>query len=84
MMKERLLEGGGRSAHALKHKFGDYALLNLSEPEAAVGYREGFVQELLSSKGLRIKEPIHSGSWAGRDPETSTSYQDILILTHKA
>lgn len=79
--EQRRLTEQGRSALAFSHTCDDYAVANPDFPEAAVGYGEDTVRELLSRKGLRLREPIHYGSWAGRTRKRCVSYQDIVIVT---
>jgi SAM-dependent methyltransferase len=60
----------------LAHKKDGYSINNLELPEAMVAYEEQNVRELLS--GFKIIEPIHYGSWSGR--ESFLSFQDIVIV----
>lgn len=67
----------GRGALTLRHRNGVCRTENAAIPEAAVGYPETVVRELLASKGLALVEPIHFGSWCGR--ERGLSFQDLVI-----
>jgi ubiquinone/menaquinone biosynthesis C-methylase UbiE len=51
--------------------------LSLFRRETALAYDETYVQSLYAQHGLKILEPIHYGSWCGR--ETYLSAQDIVI-----
>lgn len=55
----------------------DVLVHDLSIPEAAVGFSEGLVRDLHCGAGLTIQDPIHFGSWCGR--ENFLSYQDIVV-----
>lgn len=46
-------------------------------PELAVAYDEEAVRRLHHQHGLEIVEPIHHGSWSGRDD--ARDYQDIVV-----
>lgn len=52
---------------------------DIDDPEIALAYREAWVLDLLERHALRMKEPVHYGSWCGRD--VSLSYQDVIIAT---
>lgn len=60
-----------------KHDFGKYRTIDINTPEAAVCYDEAFVLTLYEKYGLKIKQPIHYGSWCGRP--IFLSRQDIII-----
>lgn len=47
------------------------------DPDAACAYDEDYLRDLYTSKGLDIVEPIHYGSWPGR--ETDVGYQEIIV-----
>ena len=73
----RLAEEG---ANALTFKYGEGVWRYRYEhsPESAVAYDESYVMQLLEANGLRLKQPIYYGRWAGR--KDGLSYQDILLL----
>ncbi|MBI2639227.1 class I SAM-dependent methyltransferase [Candidatus Peregrinibacteria bacterium] len=50
-------------------------------PETAVAYDEFFVKQLFEKFGFEIAEPIHYGSWSGR--QDFLSYQDIVVARKK-
>src|SRR5215217_7148653 len=75
----KLIEAG-KSAIGFKHHFGVYRIKEESTPEAAIAYQEDFVRNLYRENGLKIAEPVHYGSWYGR--EAFLSYQDIVVA-HK-
>lgn len=62
------------------HDCGDYRLENLQMPEAAVAYKEEFVNKLLSKYNLKMIDPIYYGSWCGR--KGFLSFQDLIIICH--
>jgi SAM-dependent methyltransferase len=45
-------------------------------PEAVVAYREDFVLDVLARSGLVLEQPVHYGSWPGR--EQFLSSQDVV------
>lgn len=51
--------------------------LNGQNPEAAIAYSEMVVRQDFEDHGLRIVEPVHYGSWCGRNE--FISYQDMII-----
>jgi SAM-dependent methyltransferase len=55
---------------------GAAATLDPAIPEAAVAYQEAWLRERLHAHGLRLREPIHYGSWTG---QRGLSSQDIVI-----
>lgn len=58
---------------------GNYRSTNTDVPEDAVCYDEPFVLGLYEKCGLKIKEPVHYGSWCGR--KDFLSYQNVIIAT---
>lgn len=58
---------------------GNYRLRSEEYPELSIGFEESFIRELIEKNGLDLQEPIHFGSWSGRQPYTS--FQDIVIVT---
>jgi SAM-dependent methyltransferase len=67
----------GASAIDFAHDFDKYRLHNVKTPEIDIAYKEDYVRELLGINGLEIVEPIHYGSWSGR--EEFLSLQDIVV-----
>jgi len=55
---------------------------NPGKPEAAVAYREEDLREVLDRAGLEVREPIHFGSWCGR--EQACDGQDLVLLENPA
>lgn len=74
----RLMESG-KSNPVFRHPLSNCTVSNPDSPEAAVAYDEHFVRQLLEKHGLRLIEPVHYGSWAGR--EKHLSYQDVILAT---
>jgi ubiquinone/menaquinone biosynthesis C-methylase UbiE len=60
-----------------KYEFGEFRTTNPDKPEDAVCYDETFICGLYQKYGLRIKFPIHYGSWCGRRDFLSS--QDIIV-----
>jgi len=75
----KLIEAGKR-AIGFKYHFSVYRIKEKSTPEAAIAYQEDLVRNLYRENGLKIAEPVHYGSWYGR--EAFLSYQDIVVA-HK-
>ena len=50
-----------------------------AQPEDALAYDDTLVRQIFDRHNLRIDEPIHYGSWCGR--ESYLSFQDIVIAT---
>lgn len=50
-------------------------------PEDAVAYDEKYTRQLYKTNDLEISEPIHYGSWCGR--EKFLSYQDIITAVKR-
>jgi len=46
-------------------------------PESAIAFEQTYVHSVFKKHGFQIQEPIHFGSWCGR--EKHLSYQDIII-----
>ncbi len=60
-----------------KYDIGIYKTDNAKEHESAVAYREQYIRSLYKKAGLKVREPIHYGSWSGRT--IFLSFQDIVI-----
>lgn len=54
---------------------------NNNDPEIGLAYREDYLKKLFSKFNLKIIEPIHYGSWCGR--EKFLNFQDIIIAEKK-
>jgi SAM-dependent methyltransferase len=78
--ESRSLIGSHRStldfAHALP---GGCMTTDDQDPEAAIAYEETAVDAMFASCRLRVIQPVHYGSWCGRND--FLSYQDIVIAT---
>ncbi len=57
---------------------GGYWTRTPGKPEAAVAYREEDVGAFLEGAGLEVCEPIHYGSWCGR--EQARDGQDLVLF----
>jgi SAM-dependent methyltransferase len=72
-----LLEGGGGPGAAFAFGGdGPGAVADPEVPEAAVAYPEAWLRERLAAHGLRLREPVHPGSWRGTP---GVSFQDIVV-----
>jgi len=67
----------GKSTYDFRHEGRQFRTIDKATPESGVAYHEEFVRGLFEKCGLTIEEPIHFGSWCGRDD--FLSYQDIII-----
>ena len=61
--------------------FGNYRVSDRGIPETAVAYDETYILELYAKYGLDVVEPIHYGSWCGR--ERHLNYQDIVVAVKR-
>lgn len=75
-----LLLTPARSACDFTHALGPARVADLARPEAAVAYEEIWLRRRLTAHGLRAREPIHWGTWAG---SPGLSYQDIVVADAK-
>lgn len=66
-----------RSSQAFRYQVHDSWTISKTTPEKAIGHSEASIRERYAQVGLRIIEPIHYGSWCGRD--RYTSYQDMVV-----
>ncbi len=74
----RLIEDG-KSTIAMKLLLNDHCrYLNPEDPLHAIGYDEGWLQQLFESCGLNTEKVAH-GSWCGR--KTDNIYQDVLVIS---
>jgi SAM-dependent methyltransferase len=75
----RRLAASGQSTLDFRFDLDRCKTIDKRTPERAVGYEEQLVRKLYAGEGFRLEEPIHYGSWCGR--EGSLGYQDIVIAT---
>ena len=73
-----LIQSGQSSLNFLKQSE-KYLVVNVDRPEDAVAYDEPFVLNLYEKYGLKIKQPLHYGSWCGR--KDFLSYQDVIVAS---
>jgi SAM-dependent methyltransferase len=78
----RRLIAEGRSGLEFLSPDEHVSVLSDDMPEEAVAYDEGWVYDRTGAHGLRILEPVHPGTWCGR--ESGRSFQDIVILERLA
>jgi SAM-dependent methyltransferase len=57
---------------------GYYSLVR-DMPEQVIAFEERYIRKLYAKNGLSINDPIHYGSWCGR--EKATDFQDIVIAS---
>ena len=50
---------------------------NENDPEDAIAYNEDHIRDLYQKFQLKIMDPVHFGSWCGRN--AFTSYQDMIV-----
>jgi SAM-dependent methyltransferase len=60
------------------HRVGPALAVDPEVPEEAIAYPEAWVRDRAAAHGLRVREPVHPGTWAGR-PE-GRSFQDLVVL----
>jgi SAM-dependent methyltransferase len=68
----------GESGLAFLDPENHVAVVSEDVPEEAVAYDEGWVYDHVREVGLAIVEPVHPGSWCGR--EDARSFQDIVVV----
>jgi len=73
---KRIMEGP-KSSYNFKFHGNGYFCIKESNPEAVIAYEEEYIVRLFKSNGMTIDNPIHYGSWCGR--EKYTYYQDIVV-----
>jgi len=66
-----------KSQIMFEHFEDNYALMLRDIPEHTIAYDENFIRSIYDTTDLVISEPIHYGSWCGRDK--FKSFQDIII-----
>lgn len=79
LLNPESLEGmrtSGNGYH-FEHRLGSAAVRDPATPEAAVAYDEAEVRSSLQAVGLTVQEPIHYGSWSGR--QQALTFQDIVV-----
>lgn len=67
----------GLSMQAFVGEAEDYFTVTKSDPEGAIAHREDRIRTLYAKYKFRIMEPIHYGSWCGRN--NFMIYQDIML-----
>jgi SAM-dependent methyltransferase len=75
--ESQALMDAGESTFRLTIARQDCMILREKRPEEVVGYDEAFIRQCFARNNLKIIEPIHLGSWAGR--ENYLSLQDIVV-----
>jgi ubiquinone/menaquinone biosynthesis C-methylase UbiE len=65
------------STQNFDHEIDGYLTASVENPEAAIAFPEPYIRGSFGKVGLSICEPIHYGSWSGR--ERFLSYQDVVI-----
>lgn len=73
---EKLMAGANCSLN-FQHRRAGYRIVSEEAPEGAIGFPEAYVREIFAKAGLAIQEPIHWGSWPGR--EKGLTYQDVVV-----
>ena len=68
-----------KSVLDFKYNFENYRTTNKKIPEAVIAFEEDYIVKLYSRIGFRLIEPIHYGSFCGRN--NYLSYQDIIIAS---
>lgn len=71
----------GRAAFTFEHEIEGGATTDPRLPEEAVAYRLDEVRAMLERAGLRVREPIHLGSWA--NAPQAPSFQDIVVAERR-
>jgi hypothetical protein len=66
-----------KSLFDFKHDLGGCFTSRIDNPESAIAYDKGFIQNLYEQHHWQILDPIHPGSWCGR--ENVRCGQDTII-----
>ena len=69
----------GKSTFHFSYKLNNCWAVREDIPEAAIAFDEDYIRGCFKTQGLGIIEPIHFGSWSGR--EEFLSSQDIVIAS---
>ncbi len=64
-----------------KYEMAGFRTTDQTNPEYAVGYDQQYITGLYEKLGFKIIEPIHFGSWCGR--ERYLNFQDIIVAQKK-
>ena len=75
--ESRALMEAGKSAYAMKPAGENHRIADPSAPWLAVGFDETYIRNLYLGRGFSVVEPVHYGSWCGR--ERFTSFQDMIV-----
>lgn len=75
--ESRALLAGGKGTVSFPHEREGCRIADPERPEALVAYEEADIRGAYRERGLTIMEPIHYGSWCGR--ERYASFQDMVI-----
>lgn len=67
----------GVAALDFKYELDGFFTTNNETPEAAIAYRQDYVERIFEGHGLDLSSGIHFGSWCGR--KTFLSCQDIVV-----
>lgn len=62
-----------------QHKFDNYYSTSKDNPEETIAYDIDYIKKLYLKYNFNIEEPIHYGSWSGRDQ--FLTYQDVIIAS---
>ena len=73
----RRLQREGAPAIAFRQEHWPALVSDPAEPEAAVGYDEGWLRARLSDHGLTLRDPIRRGTWSGRTD--AAGFQDVIV-----
>ena len=68
-----------RSTQDFVHRLEECVTTDPTNPEGSLAFQESYVRTLFGRLGLSVGEPIHYGSWCGRN--NFLSYQDVVIAT---
>lgn len=76
--ESRRLIAAGRSGLPFLDPELHVAVVSEDAPEEAVAFDEGWVYDRAQANGLAIVEPVHPGSWCGR--EGGRAFQDLVVF----
>lgn len=66
-----------KGTYNFKYEVNDFRIEDDSDPLFQIAFKEELIRKFYENANIRIIEPIHYGSWSGR--EEYLSFQDIIV-----
>jgi SAM-dependent methyltransferase len=77
LLDEGTRERLGKTNSRFRYPHGASLVIDPHMPEASIAHEEKAIRALHAASGLRVREPLHYGSWSGRAEFLSS--QDIIV-----